>query len=393
MIQNILSLLDALPEASDRRNGGLADFLTQGDGQKALSDFADLLDSAFAEQGLRIHPEDLVALRSGKDLPLDGKASQPLRLLAADEGDAGSPLVEENVEAVLQSALGMAGTENDGSAGQSLATGQAGQRLLQAMREALARPGGDGAASLENRDIRLTPNASAPPATIQETLLSLSGREAPDSQRIVLPERLNLLHQALAVGRAEEGGERQPSLDGVLRQADGRGQLVQPASPQQLAALFSTASQSGESSSMNRLPPMQMPVGGQNWNHALGQRVVMMAGQGMDRAEIKLHPPHLGPLEIRMTVTQDQATLTLSSHHAQTRDALEQALPRLREMLQEKGLDLAQADVSDGRERNGEASRQAMLNQNQRSLNGDAATVPDGEAVLELRIGLLDEYA
>jgi flagellar hook-length control protein FliK len=40
-------------------------------------------------------------------------------------------------------------------------------------------------------------------------------------------------------------------------------------------------------------------------------------------------------------------SVTFAAHHAQTRDAIEQALPRLRELFLEQGLSLGQASVSD----------------------------------------------
>lgn len=100
------------------------------------------------------------------------------------------------------------------------------------------------------------------------------------------------------------------------------------------------------------------PVNQQGWDQALGERVQWMAKDGLQEARLQLSPRHLGPIEVRISVNNDQASVNFTAHHALTRDAIEQAMPRLREMLAEQGLDLAQSNVSDqgaqGREQAGE---------------------------------------
>jgi hypothetical protein len=87
-------------------------------------------------------------------------------------------------------------------------------------------------------------------------------------------------------------------------------------------------------------------VGGQRWAQALGERVLMMVGRDNQVAELRLNPPHLGPLEVRVSLHQDQASVTFLAQHAAVREALEQAIPRLRDMLSQQDLQLVQVDVS-----------------------------------------------
>jgi flagellar hook-length control protein FliK len=83
------------------------------------------------------------------------------------------------------------------------------------------------------------------------------------------------------------------------------------------------------------------------WGEQVGERVVMMAANQLKQADIRLTPAELGPLRVRVSVDDGNAHVTFHAQHAVTREALEQALPRLREMLAENGLTLGQADVSD----------------------------------------------
>lgn len=97
------------------------------------------------------------------------------------------------------------------------------------------------------------------------------------------------------------------------------------------------------------LPPQMSlghPVQQKGWDQAMGQRVVWMVRNNMQEAQIQLNPRELGPISVRVSVNNDQASVHFIAQHASTREALDAAIPRLREMLAESGLNLAQSDVS-----------------------------------------------
>ena len=70
-----------------------------------------------------------------------------------------------------------------------------------------------------------------------------------------------------------------------------------------------------------------------------------MVEQGVHDARVRVHPEHLGPIEIRVRVEGDAAQVTFHSAHGAVRDALADAVPRLREMLGASELDLAQVNI------------------------------------------------
>jgi len=83
-----------------------------------------------------------------------------------------------------------------------------------------------------------------------------------------------------------------------------------------------------------------------NWSQQMTQQVAYMVNAGVQQAQIKLNPAHLGPMEIKLAIKDDQANINFVTQHVQVRDALDAALPRLKEMLEQQGLNLADADVS-----------------------------------------------
>ncbi len=88
------------------------------------------------------------------------------------------------------------------------------------------------------------------------------------------------------------------------------------------------------------------PVKDAAWPAELSQKVVWMARQDLQSAQITLNPPQLGPIEISLDVKNDQASATFVSGNAEVREAIESALPRLREMLAGVGVELGQTNVS-----------------------------------------------
>lgn len=83
------------------------------------------------------------------------------------------------------------------------------------------------------------------------------------------------------------------------------------------------------------------PLGSARWGDAVGDTLVIMAGQQQNRAELVLTPPQLGRVEISLTMTGDQASAIFASANPAVREALESALPRLQELLADAGITLS----------------------------------------------------
>jgi len=133
-----------------------------------------------------------------------------------------------------------------------------------------------------------------------------------------------------------------------------------------------------------QLPPglqaISQPVKSPQWGQALGQRVVFMANNQLQQAQITLNPEKLGPVQVKLHMDKDQQVhVTMTAQHSTTREAMESALPRLREMLEQSGVDLATVDISD--------DKQFADNQSQDSeshhLNGKS-TEQDNDATEEI---------
>lgn len=92
---------------------------------------------------------------------------------------------------------------------------------------------------------------------------------------------------------------------------------------------------------------VELPVSQGAWAEKVNDKIVWLANQKIQFAEIHLNPQDLGPMEVKINVQNDQATVTFNSQHQGVRELLELNVNRLREMMSENGVDLAHVDVSD----------------------------------------------
>ena len=89
------------------------------------------------------------------------------------------------------------------------------------------------------------------------------------------------------------------------------------------------------------------PLNSRAWPEEFAQKVSWISTQQNQVAELHLNPPDLGPMSVVLSVTDNQATALFTSPHSAVRDAIENALPKLRDSLADNGIMLGNATVSD----------------------------------------------
>lgn len=78
---------------------------------------------------------------------------------------------------------------------------------------------------------------------------------------------------------------------------------------------------------------------------AVKDKVMLMISQKLQRFDITLDPPELGNMQIRVNLQGEQAVVNFLVQSQQTKDALEQNMHKLRELLAEQGVDVGDANV------------------------------------------------
>jgi len=143
--------------------------------------------------------------------------------------------------------------------------------------------------------------------------------------------------------------------------------------------------------------PIHTPMGEKGWDQAVGERMLWMVGRQIQGAEVRITPPQLGPIDIRISIQNDQANVTFAAQHGVVREALEASIPRLREMLSENNLQLVNVDVN---QRNNSEQRASHFSNQSSSgeQDGEGHEFEGGEeaesSVLVMQSdGLVDDFA
>ncbi|MFD2168157.1 flagellar hook-length control protein FliK [Thalassotalea euphylliae] len=95
--------------------------------------------------------------------------------------------------------------------------------------------------------------------------------------------------------------------------------------------------------------------------NAVKEKVMVMVSQKLQQVDIQLDPPELGNVHVRLNLQGEQAAVSFTVQNQQAKEAFEQQMGKLRDMLSESGVDVGDANVSqqgEGREGGQMANRQ-----------------------------------
>lgn len=188
----------------------------------------------------------------------------------------------------------------------------------------------------------------------------------------------------------KQAADAKPALDAIQSKAADAAPAIAP-----LAPGVAQLAQNLAAPATDKLTPQ---VGTPAWDSALGQKVVWMVAGGQQSASLTLNPPDLGPLQVVLHVSNSHANATFVSAQPEVRQALEAAMPRLREMMNDAGIQLGQANVGAGMPDQQQAAaeqsaRHAARRREQPSGEADATLRPVRATASAVGRGLVDTFA
>ncbi len=361
-LHDALVLLSPLGTWSDEMAASLGPLLNPSEQPLA----AGLVDAP--DQPLRLH-DTLTPLINGQtvlnspEVPLTD--SRPLSYLALGESEARPG--NKNVSLMdLGKAL--------------LAAQQANQATTQAQ----SLPAATDADGLLKQPVREGVSLAATPLITTETPAQASKAAMMDFSKMMLTA--NLSSQTDADGQRDP--QERPQGNMILRFNE-------------LAVLSQAANvnaqQTSTLSTPSSVPVFQLNTPLQQqalWGEQMGQRLMWMVNQGMQSAELRMNPPELGPIEIRIRMDQDQrAHIQFTASHSLTREAIDASMPRLREMFAEGGVALGDVNVSD--QGADQADRQERDRGNGLAAEASGGTPEEGHTprpTVHIAQGLVDAY-
>lgn len=200
----------------------------------------------------------------------------------------------------------------------------------------------------------------------------------------------------LQLGASPTGNASVAAVNGLAdKTASGADTASILEAPQTLMPVQQAANrlQAGATQAAESLAPQ---VGTTAWDQAVGQKVVWMVNGAQQSASLTLNPPELGPMQIMLNVTNAQANATFVAAQPEVRQALEAALPRLREMLGEAGIQLGQTNINAGTPQQGGGSEQNGKPPSSRLVQeqqGDQPPVLLRQQAIRQGVGMVDTFA
>ena len=127
----------------------------------------------------------------------------------------------------------------------------------------------------------------------------------------------------------------------------------------------------------------------------LQERVSALLNINNKEAEIRLDPPEMGSMQIRIRSDAEQAQINFVVQNQQAKEALEQSMPRLREMLAQQGIELGESSIQQGNpEQQQEQSGQGQLAGNQQAEEQQPeVTAQSAETSRQQSSSSIDYYA
>ncbi len=166
-------------------------------------------------------------------------------------------------------------------------------------------------------------------------------------------------------GRSVNSQGRAATPDAAINSLVGPNPTVRPA-------------ESAITSGVNNLLDIKAAPDAADFPQEVVARVRMIQGQGQTEARLNLHPAELGRLQIAITSDGDATRVAFVVDNAQAKEALEQAMPRLREFLQQAGLQLEEGSVSQqGHQDSAEFAQNDSSADDAQSANGNSVEEND----------------
>lgn len=158
-------------------------------------------------------------------------------------------------------------------------------------------------------------------------------------------------------------------------------QVAQQIAEQQAADVFNPTGSSEVSQSQKtnaQLHQETISIFRKDFSDAVKDKVMLMISQKLQQFDITLDPPELGNMHVRVNLQGEQATVNFVVQNQQAKEALEQNMHKLKELLAEQGVDVGDANVEQqSNQGDFEENNEEKLADNQQSLMTNTADASD----------------
>ncbi|MCF5898828.1 flagellar hook-length control protein FliK [Aeromonas veronii] len=285
-------------------------------------------------------------------------ATQGAALKAFSEGlkppEAGTATATATAEGSGAAGKGAEKSAAEGSQQQATAANQSSApvRTAQSAAESAAAQG-----SVTANATAQTDSAAAPVMVAPQQVLAQAESQGPQAPLSTISAGIKQMEvtgtdevrKAVSLEVKPKVGEAEKSLVATTSSSEsGPSQTVQHGQNSQTQPQVADSRAPAAETTLRR-EPQNLPhlkLASQEAPAELHQKVNVMLAEKLQQAEIQLDPLGLGKMKIQIQMGADsQANVHFVVQHGQTREMLEQAMPRLRDMLAGQGIQLGQTQV------------------------------------------------
>lgn len=163
------------------------------------------------------------------------------------------------------------------------------------------------------------------------------------------------------------------SINASFTDVSGRAtQTVQQSSEQQLVEALnpSISTEVAQSQKTNgQLHQETIAIFRKDFSDAVKDKVMLMISQKLQRFDITLDPPELGSMQVRVNLQNEQASVSFMVQNQQAKEALEQNMHKLRDMLAQQGVDVGDANVEQQSQQSGNEEHASNANFQQEDIS------------------------
>lgn len=109
---------------------------------------------------------------------------------------------------------------------------------------------------------------------------------------------------------------------------------------------------------------------------SIKEKVMVLVNQKLRQVDIRLDPPELGSMQVRVNLQNEVAAVSFVVQNQQAKEALEQHMPKLKDMLNESGVNVGDANVEQQKQGHHEQG-ETMANNNADDAQVNDTTVSD----------------
>jgi len=135
-----------------------------------------------------------------------------------------------------------------------------------------------------------------------------------------------------------------------------------------MSNMASEVSQSQSQKSTAALQNETIAIYKKDFTNAVKDKVMVMINQKIQQVEIQLDPAELGSMSIRVNLQNEQAVVSFMVQNQQAKEAVEENIDKLKNMLAESGIDVGDANIEQQDQE--AADNEEQNSQNKNSSNG-----------------------